>query len=239
MVGRSLTPSRAGGPDVRAEILSVATRRFASRGFDGTSLGDIAEEVGVRKPSLLYHYASKEALRQAVLDHVLARWTETLPRLLLAATAGEDQFDAVTREIVSFLDDDPDRARLIVREALDRPEDFREQLARHVQPVVENLSGYVRRGQKHGDLRADADPEAYLFQTVVLLVCGVAFNDSFHQLMPAHPRRGTPRERLTRELLRVAKASLFVELAAPAEEVGKGKRRGKAARGNDRAPDER
>ena len=193
----------------RAEILSVATRWFASRGFDGTSLADIADEVGVRKPSLLYHFESKEALRQAVLDSVLARWTETLPRILIAATAGEDQFDGVTREIVSFLFEDPDRARLIVREALDRPEDFREQLARHVAPVVQNVAGYVKRGQKHGELRADVDPEAYLFHTIVLLVCGVAFSDSLHSLIPEHPRRGGARDRLTRELLRVAKSSLF------------------------------
>lgn len=226
MVGRPLDQPRAdaASPDVRQEILSVATRLFASHGFEGTSLGDIAGEVGVRKPSLLYHFSSKEVLRQAVLDHLLARWTAKLPKLLLAATAGEDQFDAVTREIISFLSDDPDRARLIVREALDRPRDFREQLAEHVQPVIVNVAGYVRKGQKHGELRAAVDPEAYLFQTTMLLVCGVAFSDSFHQLMPAHPKHGSARERLCRELLRMAKSSLF------SEPVGK-KRRAKVSRG--------
>src|SRR5688500_1077833 len=99
--------ARLSTPDVRAEILTVATRRFAVRGFDGTSLGDIADEVGIKKPSLLYHFASKDLLRQAVLEHLLARWTETLPRALLAAAAGEDQFNAVTSELVSFLEADP------------------------------------------------------------------------------------------------------------------------------------
>jgi AcrR family transcriptional regulator len=230
MVGRSPSTARdKASPDVRREILSVATRLFASRGFDGASLGDIAAEVGVRKPSLLYHFSSKDELRQAVLDDVLARWNETLPRLLIAATAGEDQFDAVTREIVSFLRADPDRARLILREALDRPNDFRSQLARHVQPVIVNLAGYVRKGQKHGELTADADPEAYLFQTTVLLVCGVAFSDSFHQLMPAHPKHGAARERLCRELLRMAKSSLFCEVSRPVKparvQVMRGKRK--------------
>jgi AcrR family transcriptional regulator len=179
---------------------------------------------------LLYHFGSKDALRQEVLDHVLARWTERLPRVLLAATAGEDQFDAVTREIVAFLLADPDRARLIVREALDRPADFREQLARHVSPVIENVARYVRKGQKHGELRAEVDPEAYLFQTTVLLICGVAFSDSFHQLVPTHPRRGRARERLTRELLRMAKSSLFDRALAPEAP----KKRSRISRGNDR-----
>jgi TetR/AcrR family transcriptional regulator len=231
MVGRTTDPARnAGSLDARQAILSVATKLFASRGFEGTSLGDIAGQVGIRKPSLLYHYASKDALREAVLDHVLARWTETLPRVLFAATAGEDQFDAVTREIVSFLVDDPDRARLIVREALDRPDDFREQLARYVSPVVINLARHVRKGQQHGELRADADPEAYLFQTTMLLICGVAFSDSFHQLVPAHARRGQSRDRLTRELLRIAKSSLF----EPAVHSKPAAQKPKISRGNDR-----
>jgi TetR/AcrR family transcriptional regulator len=233
MVGRTTDPLRAppASPDARQSILSVATKLFASCGFEGTSLGDIAGQVGIKKPSLLYHYPSKDALRDAVLDHVLARWTETLPRVLLAATAGEDQFDAVTREIVSFLVDDPDRARLIVREALDRPDEFREQLARHVSPVIINLARYVRKGQQHGDLRPDADPEAYLFQITVLLICGVAFSDSFHQLVPAHARRGQSRDRLTRELLRIAKSGLFMAGAAPRPAAA---RKSKTLRGNDR-----
>ena len=42
--------------DVRSEIPYTATRLFAAKGFDGTSLEATAEAVGVRKPSLLYHF---------------------------------------------------------------------------------------------------------------------------------------------------------------------------------------
>ncbi|HMJ12015.1 MAG TPA: helix-turn-helix domain-containing protein, partial [Polyangiaceae bacterium] len=72
-----LAPSRSS--DVRAQILGAATRLFAAQGFEGTSLQDVAEEVGIRKPSLLYHFASKDELRQAVLRELLAHWKETLP----------------------------------------------------------------------------------------------------------------------------------------------------------------
>lgn len=205
--------------DVRGEILTVATRLFARQGFDGTSIAEIAEAVGVRKPSLLYHFASKDELRQAVLDHVLARWNEMLPRVLMAATAGEDQFEGVTRELVSFFTADPDRARLLIREALDRPDDMQKRLATHVRPVVANLSDYIRRGQGHGELHADADAEAYLFQVITLLLCGVAFTDSFGTLMPRSSPYGGQKERLTRELLRIARSALFVPPGAEASGV--------------------
>ncbi|MCC6214627.1 MAG: TetR/AcrR family transcriptional regulator [Polyangiaceae bacterium] len=199
------------GPDVRAQLLVAATRLFAQRGFDGSSLQDIADAVGVRKPSLLYHFASKDELRQAVLEEVLARWNDRLPRVLVAATAGTDQFEGVTREILSFFAEDPDRARLLAREALDRPAEIRELLKKHVRPVIANLAEYVRKGQARGTVHSDVDPEAYLFHMVSVLVCGVAFTDSFGSLMPRHAPEGSPRERLLRELARMGRAALLRE----------------------------
>ena len=194
---------------MRTEILGAATRLFATRGFDGTSVQDVADAVGIKKPSVLHHFESKEALRQAVLDGLLLRWNETLPALLVAASAGEGQFDAVVREVVAFFARDADRARLLIREGLDRPDDVRERLGRHLAPVFENLARYLRKGRERGAVHADLDPEAYLFQMVTLLVCGIAFGDSFGALLPEHARRGKSRERLTREIARIGRSALF------------------------------
>ncbi len=188
--------------DVRAQILDAATRLFAARGYDGASLGRIADEVGVRKASLLYHFPSKDALHRAVLDGVLAHWNEALPRVLEAA-AGEDRFDALLHEVVGFFTAEPNRARLVLREALDRPEAMREQLEGQVAPWIAVIAGYIRRGQERGELRPDADPEAWLFQIIHLIVGGVATADSL--------AFGGNTDRLAREIERMAKVSLFTD----------------------------
>src|ERR671936_3070023 len=46
----------------RAELTRIAARLFAEKGYQGTSLADLAEELGVQKPSLYHHIASKEDL---------------------------------------------------------------------------------------------------------------------------------------------------------------------------------
>src|SRR5690349_4261045 len=125
--------------DVRAQILDAATRRFASQGVGATSLSEIAEDVGIRKASLLYHFASKDVLHQSVLDRVIDHFRNELPKLLSAAAS--DRFDALLHATIDFFDEDPDRARLLLREAIDRPEAMRDRLREGVAPWIEVLAG--------------------------------------------------------------------------------------------------
>lgn len=201
-------PSRV---DVPTQILDEATRLFAAHGFDGVSLADIAKVVGIRKPSLLYHFHSKDTLRRAVLENLLARWNDVLPKLLMAATSGSEQFEAVVSKTLAFFAEDRDRARLILRELLDRPTEMQPLIETHVRPWATLVADYIRRGQEQGRLWLEVDPEAYVAHVTMLVLSSLATFEVVAALAPkgsASDQRAML-ERHTRELLRIARTSLF------------------------------
>ena len=196
--------------DVRSQILSAATRLFAAQGVGGTSLQQIADAVGIKKPSLLYHFESKDVLHAAVLDALLSRWNETLPALLRAASR-EDRFDAILDETFAFFVAEPDRARLLLREALDRPTQMRALLTKYVAPWMTAVTDAIAKAQTAGLFRADASPEAYVVMVIHLVLGTVATAPATSRLAGATGRAkdAVPPE-LVAEAKRVAKAALFV-----------------------------
>ncbi|HEY8039167.1 MAG TPA: helix-turn-helix domain-containing protein [Polyangiaceae bacterium] len=194
--------------DVRSATLVAAMRLFASHGFEGTALQDIADAVGVSKPAVLHHYPSKEHIRQAVLDSILEHWNLTLPRLLLAATASHDRFDAVVGELLRFFAADPDRARILLRETLDRPVEMRRMLGRVVRPWLSTVAQYVRVGKEAGRHYADVDDEAYVLHVIQLVVVATACGSVTSTVI-----EGDAGARYERELVRIARRSLFSPLA--------------------------
>ena len=187
---------------VSEKLLDVATQRFATLGYDGTSLTSIATEVGIKKPSLLYHYQSKEKLRSAVLNRVFQHWNDELPRILKMATSGEDRFNGLVIEVVKFFVADPNRARLLVREMLDRPDHLRKRMDDYLGPYITILSDYIQKGVERGEVRKDVQPRAYVLHVIQMVVGGVATAASLGVIsLDDH----------VAETVRIARASLFVD----------------------------
>lgn len=194
--------------DVRAQILSHATRLFAEQGYDGTSVQQIADAVGIRKPSLLYHFKSKDELRENVLAEMLAHWNAVLPGLLLKAST-EERFDATMEALSEFFIEDPARARLFLRETLDRPEHMQAMLNEFVRPWIDLLAQQLERAKAQGLVQPDVDPQAYAFEVITMAVAGTAVIDTLQVIVPDDPGRGGTRKRHGRELIRVARSSLY------------------------------
>jgi len=192
---------------MKDRIIQAATRLFADRGFSATSVQAIADAVGIRKPSLLYHFASKEALRQVVLENMLLHWKDDLPRALAAAQRGRDRLNAVLAAMMDFFVEEPHRARLLVREMLDRPDAMRELFHRHLRPWTSVLTDYIRMGQESGRVHLDLDPESYVIQVVTMAVGTVATGNVTAAMLGA--TWAEPVESQIKELVRIARCALF------------------------------
>ena len=89
-------------------ILVPATVAFGENGYDGTSLDSLAQELGIRKQSILYHYPTKEAL----LDATVADAIQVLALALSdAVTKSGDGWDRIEKMV-----------RRVFRLAIQRPE---------------------------------------------------------------------------------------------------------------------
>jgi len=191
--------------DNAEQIRVAATQLFASRGFDGVSLQAIANQVGVAKQTLLYHYPSKDALKRAVIDNLFDHWRDRLPQILEAVTSGHGRFSALTDELLAFFAGDEDRARLVMRELLDNPEGMERVFTEQLRPWVMLVAQYIREGQRLGMIYEDVDPEAYVLQVVMAVIGTVAT-----QQLTKGSFGGTGGDsRPLKELKRLTRAGLF------------------------------
>ena len=87
-------------PNTSDELRAIALEQFASVGFAGTSLQQIADAAGFSKSSVLYHFASKEALLQDVLTPAIDRLDEMLDRVAEAPDPAEGR----ARFVDDFID---------------------------------------------------------------------------------------------------------------------------------------
>ncbi len=113
-VGKTGRPARAADEKpTREKILEAAIDLFAERGYNGTSMRDIAGAVGIRESAIYKHYAGKDAILQAIFAYAEARIYAPLPPS--QNTAGSDErsiFRDMLGGLPGFLKADPTLIRI-------------------------------------------------------------------------------------------------------------------------------
>jgi TetR/AcrR family transcriptional regulator len=148
-------------PSTREQILTEALHRFAEHGYDGTSLADIAGGVGIRRPSLLHHFHSKDALYEEVFERLLEDWFKRLVDAIGVAERGWPKVELVLRAGFDFFAENPEYVRLVRREALDGGVHLALDLAAVVRPIFDEAAVYLRQEMQAGHFR-EHDPEQLL-----------------------------------------------------------------------------
>ncbi len=142
------------GEDRRRQILQLAVSLFSQRGFSGTTTREIAQAAGISEAMVFRHFATKEELYSAILDHKACGDTSFDPFAVVAdAVRRKDDrgvFEGLAFSVLQHHETDPEFHRLLLHAALEQHELAEMFWERNVRPVYEFLGDYVRQRQQDG-----------------------------------------------------------------------------------------
>ena len=143
----------------RAEILEVATREFATHGYAGARVDDMAALMRTTKRMIYYYFGSKEQLFVAVLEHAYAAIRTAERQVDVDGLDPESAIRRVAELTFDHHESHPEFIRLVSIENIHNAEHVKElvKLVDLSGPVISMLDGILRRGRTEGLFRTDVD----------------------------------------------------------------------------------
>jgi TetR/AcrR family transcriptional regulator len=149
---------RAGGFKTRAEIVAVAERRFAERGFDATRLDDIAADVGIRRAAIFYYFRDKQDLYTEVLRGIYGDWTTGLPE----NGSTVERLEASLTGWIDYVAQRPNVARLVLREAANSKPGVVSPFVRAGAAPVDWFRALIEQGIASGEFKPLIEPYRFI-----------------------------------------------------------------------------
>jgi TetR/AcrR family transcriptional regulator len=191
-------------------VLDAALGSFGTRGYDATSLDQLAAELGVRKQTILYYFASKSALLDAVIDAAADDLAATLEEAVERAGDRYDRVEAIVRSVFRLALRRPELLGLL-REVSRLGPPAATRFTESLEPLVERATAFLEAEMDEGRVRrCDA---RLLLVSVYSTVVGVATEVEVLRAVGIEPTLRTTAAR-RRELLRFLHSALAVDQEA-------------------------
>jgi AcrR family transcriptional regulator len=156
-----LLGGRMAGEERRLQILRIAVSLFSQRGFRGATTKEIAQAAGISEAMVFRHFATKEELFAAILDHkACAEGLGDPCELVADAVRRKDDravFETLARRALQQHEQDPGFMRLLLHAALEEHQLTQMFWDTFVLRIYEFLGDYIRERQRDGAFR-DVDP---------------------------------------------------------------------------------
>jgi AcrR family transcriptional regulator len=153
-------PSRTNDPErVRRDILDVATREFAERGYSGARVDEIAAKTATSKRMIYYYFRDKEGLYIAVLEEAYARIRQIERGLNLEGLAPADALRRLAEFTFDYQNANPDFVRIVMVENIHNGVHLTrsERIQGLNVSVITVLDEIYRRGVEEGVFRPGLD----------------------------------------------------------------------------------
>jgi len=153
--------ARMTAEDRKLQILRVAVSLFSRKGFVGTTTKEIAHAAGVSEAMVFRHFATKQELYTAILDHKACSGDSMNPEEMVAEALKQKDDQAVFERLalgaLEHHEFDPEFQRLLLHSALEGHELAEIFFEKFVCRVYELLGGYIAERQRDGAM-AQIDP---------------------------------------------------------------------------------
>ncbi|WP_326837545.1 TetR/AcrR family transcriptional regulator [Amycolatopsis rhabdoformis] len=147
---------------VMGEILEHATRLFAERGYDGTTLQDIAEAIGITRPGLYNYISSKEMLLAALVADVTGSTAQMLRDIRQRDLSATEKLRAFVRALVLQRAAAPERFRVLDRTESALPEPIAGEHQAAKREVLSEAEAIIAEGIATGELQPKSERVAAL-----------------------------------------------------------------------------
>jgi AcrR family transcriptional regulator len=108
--------SRMTGSERREQLIEIARRVFAERGFDGASVEEIAARAGVSKPVVYEHFGGKEGMYAVVVDREVLQLLEMMREALTEGSA-RMLLEQAAEALLDYIERSSDGFRILVRDS--------------------------------------------------------------------------------------------------------------------------
>ncbi len=109
--------SRMTGPQRREQLLEVGAKLFADKGFEATSVEEIAAKANVSKPVVYEHFGGKEGLYAVVVDREIRTLLDGITEALRAETTPRGLLEAAALALLDYVEGSTDGFRILVRDS--------------------------------------------------------------------------------------------------------------------------
>jgi TetR/AcrR family transcriptional regulator len=104
------------GEERRQEILRQAIDVFGEAGYGGARIDEVARRVGIRRPSILYHFPDKQSLYEAAVTNIVS---EIVDLVLASEGDNPDRLETIADAWIDFVIARPSAARVLLRQMID------------------------------------------------------------------------------------------------------------------------
>jgi AcrR family transcriptional regulator len=105
------------GKERREQLLDVGRSLFARKGFDATSVEEIAQKAGVSKPVVYEHFGGKEGLYAVVVDREMSRLLDAITGALTSTGKPRELVERAAFALLDYVESSSDGFRILVRDS--------------------------------------------------------------------------------------------------------------------------